>query len=66
MYVKLDENGRITATTDIKEYAQGMIEFEFPEDFDFLKQEKYRIENGELIEDPFPISAAEKKVNEEV
>lgn len=66
MYVMLDENGRITATTDIKEYAQGMIEFEFPEDFDFLKQEKYRIENGELIEDPLPISVAEKKVNEEV
>lgn len=65
MYVKLDENGRITATTDIKEYAQGMIEFEFPEDFDFLKQEKYRIEGGELIEDPLPLSDEEKQINEE-
>ena len=66
MYVMLDENGRITATTDCKEYAQGMIEFEFPEDFDFLKQEKYRIEGGELIEDPFPLSDEEKQINEEV
>lgn len=65
MYVKLDENGRITATTDIKEYAQGMIEFEFPEDFDFLKQEKYRIEGGELIEDLLPLSDEEKQINEE-
>lgn len=66
MYVKLDENGRITATTAYKEYAEGMIEFEFPEDFNFLKQEKYRIENGELIEDPLPLSDEEKKANEEV
>lgn len=65
MYVKLDENGRITATTNIKEYAQGMIEFEFSEDFDFLKQEKYRIEGGELIEDPLPLSDEEKQINEE-
>ena len=66
MYVKLDENGRITATTAYKEYAEGMIEFEFPEDFNFLKQEKYRIENGELIEDPLLLSDEEKKANEEV
>lgn len=66
MYVMLDENGRICATTDTKEYAQGMIEFEFPEDFDFLKQEKYRIEGGELIEDPLPLSDEEKQINEEV
>ena len=50
MYIMLDENGRICATTDTKEYAEGMIEFELPDDFDYSHQEDYRIEGGELVE----------------
>lgn len=66
MYVMLDENGRICATTDTKEYAEGMIEFDLPEDFDYSHQEDYRIEGGELVKDPVPLSDEEKKVNEEI
>lgn len=66
MYVMLDENGRITATTDCKEYAEGMIEFDLPEDFDYSHQEDYRIVDGELVMDPLPITDEEKKVNEEI
>lgn len=65
MYVMLDENGRITASTDIKEYAEGMIEFDLPEDFNYSYQENYRIENGELIEDPLPASKEEQKMKED-
>lgn len=66
MYVMLDENGHICATTDTKEYAEGMIEFDLPEDFDYSHQEDYRIEGGELIYSPKPITDEEKKVNEEI
>lgn len=66
MYVMLDENGRICATTDTKEYAEGMIEFDLPENFDYSHQEDYRIEGGELVKDPVPSSDEEKKVNEEI
>lgn len=66
MYVMLDENGRICATTDTKEYAEGMIEFDLPEDFDYSHQEDYRIEGGELVKNPVPLSDEEKKVNEEI
>lgn len=66
MYVMLDENGRICATTDTKEYAEGMIEFDLPEDFDYSRQEDYRIEGDELVKDPVPLSDEEKKVNEEI
>lgn len=66
MYVMLDENSRICATTDTKEYAEGMIEFDLPEDFDYSHQEDYRIEGGELVKDPVPLSDEEKKVNEEI
>ena len=66
MYVKLDDNGRITATTEYKEYAEGMIEFDLPEDFNYSHQGNYRIVDGELIEDPMPMSEEEKKVNEKI
>ena len=61
MYVLIDESGRIRATTDREEYSVGMIEFDFPENFDFSKQENYRIENDELILDPQPISEEEEE-----
>lgn len=59
MYVSVDENGRIGATTDVAEYAEGMEEFDFPEDFDFSTQSEYRIVDGELVHDPIPPSEEE-------
>ena len=66
MYVMLNDNGHICATTDQKEYAEGFIEFDLPEDFNFNRQEDYKIQNGELIYSPKPITDEEKKVNEEI
>ena len=54
-YVSVDEDGRIQATTQHEEYAIGMTQFEFPEDFDFSKQNDYRIVDGELVYDPLPV-----------
>ena len=60
MYVSLDEEGRIGATTEYEEYAEGMEEFTFPDDFDFTKQNEYRIQNGELVHvNPKPPSEEE-------
>lgn len=53
-FVSTDETGRIGATTQFEEYAEGMSEFEFPEDFDFGIQHEYRIVDGELVHDPLP------------
>lgn len=65
MYVSLDEDGRICATTEFEEYAEGMEEFTFPDDFDFNIQNEYRIQNGELIHDPKPPTEEEIAVQEE-
>lgn len=65
MYVSLDEEGRIGATTEYEEYAEGMEEFTFPDDFDFNKQNEYRIQNGELIHDPKPPTEEEIAAQEE-
>lgn len=65
MYVSFTEDGRIGATTPHEEYAsEDMIEFDFPEDFDFSKQNQYRIEDDELIFDPPPVSEEEKAAEE--
>ena len=52
MYVMTDEAGHICATTDVEEFAEGMVEFDFPEGFDFELQNEYRIVDGELVHDP--------------
>lgn len=51
MYVLTDETGRICATTDVAEYAEGMQEFDFPDDFDFTHIGDYLIKDGELVYD---------------
>lgn len=67
MYVLLDEEtGRICATTDREEYSEGMIEFDFPEDFNFNIQGEYRIEDNGLIYDPVQISDEQKQYEEEI
>ena len=66
MYAMLDDDGRICATTDIEEYAEGFIEFEFPDDFDFNNQSDYIIKDGVLIHSPKPLSDEEVQINEEI
>lgn len=66
MYVMLDDEGRICATTDEKEYAEGFIEFDLPEDFDYNRQSDYRIQDGVLIHDPKPLTEEEVQINEEI
>lgn len=66
MYALLEKDtGRICATTDREEYSDGMIEFDFPEDFDFGAQSDYQIVDGELIHDPLPESEEKIKMEEE-
>lgn len=65
MYVSLNEEGRICASTDVEEYAEGFMKFDFPKNFDFNHQDDYKIQNGELIYTPKPISEKEKQITEE-
>ena len=59
-YVQVNEEGRICVTTPEAEFAsEDMFKFDFPDDFDFANQANYKIQNGELIEDP-PESTAEE------
>lgn len=67
MYVSLTKDGYIGATTPHMEYAsEDMIEFDFPEDFDFDKQNQYKIKDGELVFDPPPMSEEEKAAKTEL
>lgn len=54
-----DENGRILTSTKNEEFATGMTEFTFPDDFDFEHQDDYIIQNGKLVSDPRPSSSEE-------
>lgn len=65
MWYSADETGRIMATTDQEQFAEGMTEFTFPDDFDFSVQHEYRIQNGELIHDPLPKSEEELAYEQE-
>ena len=51
MYMLTDETGRLCATTDAAEYAEGMQEFTFPDDFDFTHIGDYLIKDGALVYD---------------
>lgn len=64
-FVSTDETGRIGATTQFEEYAAGMSEFDFPEDFDFATQHEYRIVDGELVHDPLQPTEEELAAQEE-
>lgn len=51
-YTLINNEKRITATS--KDFHVGDEEFifDFPEDFDFSKQDDYKIINGECVYDP--------------
>lgn len=52
-YVNVNEEGRIGVTTDKEEWAgPDAFQFNFPEDFDFAKQNEYVIQDGELLYSP--------------
>lgn len=52
-WTALNKDGRITCTTEKEEYAApDSFLFDFPKDFDFLKQKQYIIKDNELILDP--------------
>lgn len=60
MYVKIEKNGRIESATECEKFAEpDAIAFSFPEDFDFSKQNDYRIDGESLIYDPIPLSEEE-------
>lgn len=65
-YVSVDESGRITMTTPYREYANpGSVEIDFPEGFDFDRQDEYRVVDGELVHDALPPSEEERAAGEE-
>lgn len=59
MYVMTDETGRIGACTEFEEYAEGMTEFDLPDDLDLGTINEYRIVDGSLVHDPLPESTEE-------
>lgn len=65
MWYAADETGRILATTDQEQFAEGMTEFTFPDGFDFASQYEYRIVDGELVHDPLPPTEEELAWQEE-
>ena len=52
LWLALDDENRITASTDAAEYSDGMTLYDVPDDFDQSKQYEYRIVGGELVHDP--------------
>jgi len=49
MYVQINDEGRITATSENDDLPGG-FEFAFPDGFDFSEQYEYLIKDGELVE----------------
>ena len=52
LWLALDDENRITASTDAVEYSDGMTLYDVPDDFDQSRQYEYRIVGGELVHDP--------------
>lgn len=61
MWYMTDEDGRILATTDVEEFADGMKQFDFPEEFLNGKQDDWLIVGGKLVHSPRPKSDEEIK-----
>lgn len=57
MYISTDEDGRILSSTDNPAYAEGMTEFDMPDDFDYSHQDDWLIQDGELVYSKRPNSS---------
>lgn len=62
----MDETGRILATVTEEEFAtEDMVEFDFPDDFDFSEQDNYVIKTGELTASTRPLTPEEQAAQDE-
>lgn len=66
MYVSLDENNRINATSSKQEYLVDGFEFNFPIDFEFSAQYNYKIIDNQLIHDPLPQPKPQPSLQQQV
>lgn len=57
MYIQTDEDGRILASTDNPDYAEDMLEFDMPDDFDYSHQDDWLIRDGKLVYSKRPDSS---------
>lgn len=63
-FTNVNSENRICVTTDRVEYAgQDAIEMEFPDNFDFTKQDEYIIESGELVHLPKEVPITQRIVD---
>ena len=61
-----DETGRILATVTEEEFAtDDMVEFEFPDGFDFAEQDNYVIKDGALTASTRPLTPEEQAAQDE-
>ena len=66
MYVSLNQENRIGAITLKKEYLVDCFEFNFPQDFDFDKQNEYKIIDNQLVHEPLPQPKPEPSLQEQI
>ena len=51
MWIGTDESGRVNCSTELEEYAGGMVEVDAPEGFDPLSQQDWVLADGALVRD---------------
>lgn len=51
MWIGTDNTGRVNCSTDLEEYAGGMMEVDAPEGFDPLSQQDWVLKDGALVRD---------------
>ena len=60
-YIKIAEDGRVTAASKTHHCGEGEIEMEIPEEIDIETIHEYRFESGEFIHDPKVTEPVEPK-----
>ena len=53
-HTMLTQDGRVVVTSAAHSEGEGMIQIEFPENFDFTHQSDWRLVDGALVYDPLP------------
>lgn len=56
MWLYLDSDNRILASTDTEEFAEGMEPYDMPDDFDFSKQDQYVMQDGAPVYSKRPLT----------